>query len=130
MFKHPKAVGAALFVFALAGAAPASAETLSAGAIKKLFPGTYQARVDGHTVTIRARANGTMTGSVMIASDKGRWWVKGNALCVKFSSWGDGKTRCGAIKRAGSWYQAIKGGKVALKFRPYAQKVAAHTPGG
>ena len=72
MFKHPKAVGAALFVFALAGAAPASAETLSAGAIKKLFPGTYQARVDGHTVTIRARANGTMTGSVMIASDKGR----------------------------------------------------------
>ena len=110
-------------------AAPADAGNLKAVEIDRLFPGTYEARVKGHTVTITARANGTMKGSVLLASDTGRWWRKGNALCVAFSSWGDGRALCGTLRRAGSWYQAMSGGKIALSFRRYQRTLAANLQG-
>ncbi len=109
--------------------APANAGDLKAVEIDRLFPGTYEARVKGHTVTITTRANGTLKGSALLASDTGKWWRKGNTLCVAFSKWGDGRTVCGTLRRAGHWYQAISAGKIALSFRPYRRTIAANLHG-
>lgn len=133
MLKYPTSAGSIFLLAAVAivslAIAPASAGSLKAAEIDRLFPGTYEARVEGHTVTITARANGTMKGSALLASDTGRWWRKGNALCVAFSNWGDGRTLCGNLRRAGSWYQAVAAGKVALSFRPYRRTLAANLQG-
>ena len=105
--------------------ASAGSVSLSSKEIRGLFPGKYEARVDGHTLTISAKSNGTLKGSTFMASDTGRWWLKGSSLCVEWKSWADGETMCGKLSRAGIWYTAKADGKVALKFRPYAKRVAS-----
>ncbi|MFN8828416.1 MAG: hypothetical protein ACK50Q_00920 [Labrys sp. (in: a-proteobacteria)] len=32
-------------------------------------------------------------------TDKGRWWVEGNALCQQWETWYDGKRTCFQLKR-------------------------------
>ena len=49
-------------------------------------------------------------GRFLRPSDSGRWWVEGNRLCQKWTSWYDGKTFCFTLSRAGSveavaWYR-------------------------
>ena len=133
MFKNITAAGSifVLGTFATLSLAitPATAGSLKAAEIDRLFPGIYEAHVKGHSVTITARANGTMKGSALLASDTGRWWRKGNALCVAFTNWGDGRTLCGRLRRAGAWYQAVSAGKVALSFRPYRRTLAVNLQG-
>ncbi|MGI9372347.1 MAG: hypothetical protein ACR2OJ_07605 [Hyphomicrobiales bacterium] len=84
--------------------------------IKSLFPGTYMAKVSGYKVVIKARGNGTLKGSAFHKTDKGRWWVKGNRLCVSWSNWTDGKATCGRIKQSGDWYET-RSAKGPMKFR-------------
>ena len=46
-------------------------------------------------------------------SDRGKWWVKGNTLCIRWTQWDKGRTRCYAISQArGGRYQASGGGGV------------------
>ncbi len=114
----------AITLFSIISASAGSA-SLNSKEIRGLFPGKYEARVDGHVLTISAKDNGTLKGSTFMASDTGRWWLKGSALCVEWKSWADGETMCGKLSRKGNWYTAKAGGKVALKFRPYVKQVAS-----
>lgn len=114
----------AITLFSIISASADSA-SLNAKEIRGLFPGKYEARVDGHTLTISAKGNGTLKGSTFMASDSGRWWLKGSSLCVEWKSWADGETMCGKLSRVGNWYTARAAGKVALKFRPYVKRVAS-----
>ncbi len=41
-------------------------------------------------------------GRFLRPSNSGRWWVEGNRLCQKWTSWYDGKTFCFTLSRAGS----------------------------
>jgi hypothetical protein len=50
------------------------------------------------------RGNGSMAGSMGVvaaslargdgASDRGKWWISGNQLCQRWTSWMDGKSYC------------------------------------
>ncbi len=96
--------------------AQAGERSLKAKDIRGLFPGKYEARVQGYKVVIVARGNGSLSGSAFSTKDKGRWWIKGNRLCVAWSNWTSGKATCGHIKRAGSWYVSLSSGG-SMKFR-------------
>jgi hypothetical protein len=91
--------------------------SLKAKDIRSLFPGKYEARVQGYKVVIHARGNGALAGAAFNRTDKGRWWVKGNRLCVSWSNWTNGKATCGRIRRAGNWYVSRSGSGNSMKFR-------------
>ena len=96
--------------------AQAGERSLKAKDIRNLFPGTYEARVRGYKVKIVARSNGSLSGSAFNYKDKGRWWIKGNRLCVAWSNWTGGRASCGVIARAGKWYVSRSSGG-SMKFR-------------
>ena len=73
-------------VAAVFSAAEAGDRSLKAKDIRGLFPGKYEARVQGYKVVIHARGNGALAGAAFNRTDKGRWWVKGNRLCVSWST--------------------------------------------
>lgn len=88
-------------------------EKLSGAELRKLFPGSFHAVVNGAvTVSITARGNGTLTGRMKDKSDTGRWTLRGNSLCIAWKTWLGGKTSCSAVVADDGWY---RGGSV--KFR-------------
>ena len=87
-------------VAAVFSAAEAGDRSLKAKDIRGLFPGKYEARVQGYKVVIHARGNGALAGAAFNRTDKGRWWVKGNRLCVSWSNWTSGKATCGSVNIA------------------------------
>jgi hypothetical protein len=107
---------AAVFVLSSL-AADAGGKSLKASDIRALFPGNYEARVQGHKVHVVARRNGSLAGSAYSQTDNGRWWVSGNQLCFAWSSWADGKANCGRIVQSGSWYVSRNSAAGSLKFR-------------
>jgi hypothetical protein len=92
----------ASFLFVATGAA--EADTLKAGEIRR--------EIAGHTVILTApvggeipliyRANGSVSanGSALGVSqlpqprDNGRWWVSGDRLCQRFTTWFGGAPMC------------------------------------
>lgn len=61
------------------------------------------------SLPVRYNANGTMSASSSgigrltgLASDKGRWWVKGNQLCQRWKTWLKGKTHCVTVRINGT----------------------------
>ncbi|MDB5594091.1 MAG: hypothetical protein JWM36_1052 [Hyphomicrobiales bacterium] len=60
------------------------------------FPLNYRAdgRVDG-------TGDAVGLGKFMQPKDSGRWWVAGNKLCQKWTSWYDGKVFCFTLQKAG-----------------------------
>jgi hypothetical protein len=101
------AAAAAMGLFCLASSAQAGDQSLDASAIHGLFPGYYHAEVmGGYELLIAAKSNGRLQGKAFGAEDKGRWTVVGNRLCVSWSHWTDGKSKCGNIVRTGRWYVA------------------------
>ena len=70
--------------------------------------------MQGYKVVIVARGNGSLSGSAFSTKDKGRWWIKGNRLCVAWSNWTSGKATCGHIKRAGSFTRRADKSQVRL----------------
>jgi hypothetical protein len=108
------AFGAAALV-AFTGAATAG--TLDGGSIKRLFPGRFEAKVQGYTVYFAGFGNGTLKGQAYGRQDKGVWFVKGNTLCVAFRDWTKGKAKCGQITQQGGWFVANNTEGEVLKFR-------------
>ncbi len=61
-------------------------------------------------VPIRYGANGTLHGRTELAlldgeektSDRGRWWVSDNKLCIQWQSWMEGKAHCFTMHRVGA----------------------------
>ena len=101
----------------LSTSAAAEAGSLGKGEITKLFPGQFEAKVKGYRVAFSGSRGGALTGSAYGQQDKGRWYMKGSALCVVWNKWTKGKAHCGEITRQGAWYVAVNGEGEVLKFR-------------
>ena len=87
-------------------ASPAGADELSSRQLRKLFPGEFNAVVQGTTVQFSARRGGRLIGRYMSSTDKGRWSVRGGKLCIVLDKWMNGKTKCSPVVAEGDWYRA------------------------
>jgi hypothetical protein len=94
------------FCFGLILAAPlllasAKAEpTLTALQLRALAPGSYDVEVmDSVSLTVKLFKNGKMAGELGNDSDTGRWRVSGNRLCIVWTKWLRGETRCSTLVR-------------------------------
>ena len=91
---------------------------LNAKSVKSLFPGQYEARVKGYKILFSAHRGGNLAGQAFGQEDRGRWFVKGNRLCMVWRKWTEGKPKCGSISRQGNWFIANNTKGQLLKFRP------------
>jgi hypothetical protein len=90
-----------------------ASEQLSERELKQLFPGHFQAIVQGAlVVSITARRDGSLLGEFMSKSDTGQWSIRSGQLCIRFSRWLNGRTSCAAVVEQAGWYQASD-----IKFR-------------
>ena len=65
---------------------------------------TVYVKISGFELPIRYSAGGSMTGTMSMvaaalargdgASDRGKWWISGDQLCQRWTSWMDGKSYC------------------------------------
>lgn len=79
---------------------------------------TVYLKISGFELPIRYAANGRMTGKMGTvaasfsrgdgASDSGKWWVTGNQLCQKWTSWMDGKQYCYKLTRKGGTVRWVR----------------------
>ena len=97
--------------------AHAGAGTLDGNWIKGLFPGYFEAKVQGYRVLFSGYRNGSLTGEAYGKQDRGHWFVKGNTLCVSWDEWTKGKIQCGSISQQGGWFVASGADGELLKFR-------------
>ena len=101
------AASAAMAIMCFLAPAYAGQTSLDAASIKQLFPGYYQAEVQGgYTLLIYANAGGRLEGKAFGREDKGKWTIIGDQLCVSWKSWTKGQSKCGEIFSAGDWYIA------------------------
>ncbi len=100
-----------LSAFLIASATLAKAEepvVLTKAELVRLFPGKFVAVVNrAVSLKISAKGNGVLVGQMAGASDYGRWSLKGDKLCVVWSSWLDGKVSCSNVKEADGWYVGV-----------------------
>jgi hypothetical protein len=101
----------------LATAGQAGAGNLDGSWIKGLFPGYFEAKVQGYRILFAGYRNGSLKGEAYGRKDQGHWFVKGDSLCVSWEQWTKGKTMCGSISQHGGWFVASAGGDEVLKFR-------------
>ena len=94
------------FCLVLAASQSMAEEPLSKSELKKLFPGTYLAVVNGAVaVTIVAKSNGVLLGRMEgNRYDSGRWSLNNNQLCISMSKWLSGKAMCSPVVAADGWY--------------------------
>lgn len=99
---------------------PAQADTLRLGpqSIRNLFPGHYEARVQGYKILFSAHRSGKLVGQAFGRQDRGKWYVKGSRLCVVWRKWTKGKAKCGSVAKRGMWYLASDAKGQMLSFRP------------
>jgi hypothetical protein len=98
----------ATVVLAFSGwsAGAGEAVPLSQAELGKLFPGNFQAVVNGAvTVRIVARGNGTLLGQMTGQEDRGRWSVQSGKLCIVWSNWLNGKASCSRVIAGDGWYR-------------------------
>lgn len=100
-----------------AAAGPSIAANLDGGAIKRLFPGYFEAKVQGYTIHFMGLGNGRLKGEAYGREDRGRWFVKGDTLCVAWERWTKSQAKCGAIAQQAGWFVASDGEGEMLKFR-------------
>lgn len=104
---------AALLALPTAAAVQAKTAALSGDALRTAIAGkTFYLKISGFELPIRYAANGRMTGSMGAvaasfargdgAKDSGKWWVSGDQLCQKWTSWMDGEQHCYRLTRKGS----------------------------
>jgi len=101
-----------------ATAADVHAGYLSAGELRRLFPGHFEAVWKNTlSLSLEANADGRLAGRTWFASDKGTWSLRGNILCITFGGWK--KAKCGPVKQVGGWYVSLmrRDGTPRLKFR-------------
>ena len=106
MFKTTLLAAATVTTLALgASLADAATASLAGDALRKAVSGkTVYLNVSGFELPIRYAPGGSMTGSMSTvaaalargdgASDRGKWWIAGDQLCQRWTSWMDGKSYC------------------------------------
>lgn len=73
----------------------------------------------GQSYELRLKANGTMqatstrTNGPGHITDSGRWQVKEAALCVTYTEWQGGETRCASVRRNGELFKYGEGAELA-----------------
>ena len=103
---------ASMLLVSCAGAADAEGQ-LSGRDLLRLFPGKFQAVVNGAMVmSISAGRDGSLVGKVMGKSDTGRWTVRAGKLCINWKTWLKGRTSCSTVVEDAGWY---RGNNVAFK---------------
>lgn len=75
-------------------------------ALETIFPGTFEAVVDGYTVSFTAHSDGSLVGWYATATDSGRWSIRSGKLCIMLASWLDGRTECARVVQHDGWYRA------------------------
>ena len=79
--------------------------TLSKRQLNSLFPGEFQVVAHGLLkLHIIASSDGTLLAHQVGKSDTGQWEVRADRLCIKFSSWLKGRTRCSRVSENAGWY--------------------------
>ncbi len=128
------AASAALAIACFLAPAHADEASLNAASIQQLFPGYYQAEVQGgYTLLIYAKSSGRLEGKAFGREDRGTWTIVGNQLCVSWRSWTKGQSKCGEIVRTGGWYVARNQQEgqllrfTAIAADKFAQRVASAT---
>ncbi len=99
-------INGAMLAAAVLVANPASADSkvLSGQEIKEIFSGSVSySRVRGTLVQVNYDKDGSMRGATEngYASDNGKWWIKNDKYCRKWSRWLGGIERCFTIRRQG-----------------------------
>jgi len=83
----------------------AADEVLTHSELRKLFPGSFYAVVNGFvTVQITAKGNGTLIGLMPGKKDTGRWSLENGKLCIMMSKWTKGKPNCSTVVADNGWY--------------------------
>jgi hypothetical protein len=115
-------LGAFLLASSLAlPAAAASAEptSLAGDELRRAVSGkTVHLNVSGFELPIRYAAGGRMSGKMGAGaaslslhervSDTGRWWIKDDQLCQRWTSWMEGKSYCYKLTRQGKTVQWVR----------------------
>jgi hypothetical protein len=80
-------------------AAPAAAGQLNSQQLRALAPGSYAVSIYGLIkMTIRLQPGGSISGTTSKKkSDSGVWTVSDEKLCIRWTRWLKGKTRCTAL---------------------------------
>jgi len=79
---------------------------VSEGELRQLFPGRFSAIAHGFLkVKITALADGSLLAQQMGKTDTGIWKIRSGQLCIKFSKWLKGRTRCSAVTEQAGWYR-------------------------
>jgi hypothetical protein len=118
----PRAVFSAIVGFLAISGAEAG-EQLSRRELQQLFPGHFEAIVQGIlVVSITARGDGSLLAEYMRRADTGHWSIRSGKLCIRFSKWLDGRTRCSMVVEEAGWYRSDK-----IVFKK-AEGVALATP--
>jgi hypothetical protein len=104
-----KLVSVLLFLgFGLAQAVVAQESALTGQQLKQAVAGkTVYVSTPLGSVPIRYSANGTISARTDLAlldgekttSDRGRWWVSGDRLCIRWQNWMDGRSYCFSMQK-------------------------------
>jgi len=79
--------------------------TLSKRQLNSLFPGEFQVVAHGLLkLHIIASSDGTLLAHQAGKSDTGEWDIRADRLCIKFSNWLKGRTRCSRVSENAGWY--------------------------
>lgn len=89
----------------VAAAAETKSASLAGEELRKAVSGkTVYLKISGFELPIRYSPSGSMTGSMSTvaaalargdgASDRGKWWIVGDQLCQRWTSWMEGKSYC------------------------------------
>jgi hypothetical protein len=101
-----KLSAAALTLFLVLSNGAFAGNKLSAVELKRLAPGRYLVTLNNAmNLTVVMRANGTISGSTSGYADSGRWTLNGSRLCIGFTKWLGGSTRCSTLVSEAGYYQ-------------------------
>lgn len=100
-------VGAtALTLFLALNSGAYAGDKLGPGQLKQLMPGRYLVTLaNAVKLTVVMRANGSVLGSTKSDADSGHWMLDGSRLCIGFTKWLGGNTRCSSLVAEAGYYQ-------------------------
>jgi hypothetical protein len=96
---------ATLALSASPSGADAAETSLTGNVLRKTVSGkTVYLKISGFELPIHYSAGGSMTASMSTvaaalargdgSSDRGKWWISGDQICQRWTTWMDGKSYC------------------------------------
>jgi hypothetical protein len=116
---------AATALAASLAALPAAAGQLDGAAIEAALAGatTSGVNVYGNPYTVHFRADGSLDGVAGADNDyadTGTWWIDGDTLCRRWTTWLDGKAACFFVVLDGgtiTWIDSTTGDKTPERYQ-------------